>query len=214
MFRPNQARIAHFRADYATHVDFCDVFRNDTKRLYLLAFLLIVNHQESEQCFEFTVEKAFKETAVFKEWVRSWIKRRLIENAIEIVSPASARNRQKHDLWSAEPRETQREREIEIVTKLAPFERFVFVMSILERYSDWDCALLLGCGMSKVARTRMRALRRLPDLATLLPRGDRLEVGGMEVTRNHRPSNPRRSVATSNIKSLKNPHSMGFTLLG
>jgi hypothetical protein len=81
-------------------------------------------------------------------------------------------------------------------------------------YSDWDCALLLGCGMSKVARTRMRALRRLPDLAALLPRGDRLGVGGMEVTRNHRPSNPRRSVATSDIKSLKNPHSMGFTLLG
>jgi len=213
VFRSNKPKIADFRADYAADVDFCDVFTNDTKHLYLLTFLLIANHQQSVQCFASTVDEAFQEPAVFKQWVRSWVKRRLIENAIEIVAPVSARNGQKRDLWSPGQRETK-ECEIDTVTKLAAFERFVFVMSILERYSDWDCALLLGCGMSKVARTRMRALRRLPDLATLLPRGDRLEVGGMEVTRNHRPSNPRRSVATSNIKSLKNPHSMAFTLLG
>jgi hypothetical protein len=214
VFRSNKPKIADFRADYATDVDFCDVFTNDTKHLYLLTFLLIANLQESVQCFASTVEEAFQEPAVFKQWARSWVKRRLIENAIEIVAPVSARNGQKRDLWSPGQRETKRECEIDTVTKLAAFERFVFVMSILERYSDWDCALLLGCGMSKVARTRMRALRRLPDLAALLPRGDRLGVGGMEVTRNHRPSNPRRSVATPDIKSLKNPHSIGFTLLG
>ena len=214
MFCPNQARIAHFRADYATHVDFCDVFRHDAKRLYLLAFLLIANHQESEQCFELTVEKAFKERSVFKEWVRFWIKRRLIENAIEIVSPASARNRQKHDLCSAEPRETQREREIAIVTKLAPFERFVFVMSVLESYSTWDCALLLGSGMNEVAQARMRALLRLPDLAALPSRGDRLPLRGLEVTRNQQPSDPASKVATPDIKSDESLHSIGFTIVG
>ena len=213
MFRSNKPTIADFRADYAADVDFCDLFTNDTKHLYLLTFLLIANHQESVQCFASTVDEAFQEPAVFKQWARSWVKRRLIENAIEMVAPVSARNGQKRDLWSPGQCETK-ECEIDMVTKLAAFDRFVFVMSILERYSDWDCALLLGCGMSKVARTRMRALRRLPALAALLPGGDRLGVGGMEVTRNHRPSNPRRSVATSNIKSLKNPNSMGFTLLG
>jgi hypothetical protein len=94
------------------------------------------------------VEKAFKEQAVLKEWVRSWIKRRLIENAIKMVSPAFARNGQRQELWSAGQCETQRECEIDSVTKLAAFERFVFVMSILERYSDWDCALLLACSMN------------------------------------------------------------------
>ena len=188
MFRPNKAKIADFRADYATHVDFCDVLTSDTKHLYLLAFLLIANHQESEQCFVWTIEEAFKEPAVFKEWVRSWVKRRLIENAITIVWPASARSRRKRDLWGAGQYETQGQCEIDTVTELADFERFVFVMSILERYSTWDCSLLLGCGTNKIAQARMRALRRLPDLAALLPRGDQLPLHRPEVTHDDHPS--------------------------
>ena len=81
----------NFRADYAKHADFCEVFQRDMKPLYLLAFLLTVNHKQAERCFASTLEEAFKEQAVFKEWERSWVKRSLIENAIEIVSPASAR---------------------------------------------------------------------------------------------------------------------------
>ncbi len=182
MFHSDKPKIADFRADYAQHADFCDVFGKDTKPLYLLAFLLTANHNESEQCFVSTIEDVFKEPAVFKEWARSWVKRRLIENAIEIVSPASARNGQKRDLWSAAKRETQREWEIDTVTQLAAFERFAFVMSILERYSNWDCALLLGCGMDKVVQARMTALRRLADLAALFPRGARLPTPRLGVT--------------------------------
>jgi hypothetical protein len=182
VFRSAKPKTTNFRADYANHADFCDAFENDTKPLYLLAFLLTANHKESEQCFVSTVEEAFNEQAVFKEWARSWVKRRLIENAIEIVSPASARNGQKRDLWSAAKRETQREWEIDTVTQLAAFERFVFVMTILERYSNWDCALLLGCGMDKVVQARMTALRRLADLAALFPRGDRLPTPRLGVT--------------------------------
>jgi len=174
VFRSNKQKIANFRAGYAKHADFCEVFEQDTKPLYLLAFLLTANHQESERCFAWTVEEVFQGPAVFKEWARSWIKRRLIENAIEIVSPVSAQNGQKRDLWGAGQSETRRECGIDTVTKLDAFERFVFVMSILERLSNWDCALLLECSMNKVAKARMKALRRLPDLAGLIPRGDEL----------------------------------------
>lgn len=182
MFRSNKPKITNFRVDYAKHADFCDVFRNHTKHLYLLAFLLTTNHEESEQCFLSAVEEAFQEPAVFKEWVRSWIKRRLIENAIKIVSPALAGNGQRCELWSAGQREAQRECEIDSVTKLAALERFVFVMSILERYSNWDCALLMGCSMNRVAQARIKALRRLPDLAALFPRGNGLPMPRLGVT--------------------------------
>jgi DNA-directed RNA polymerase specialized sigma24 family protein len=182
VFRSNKSKIANFRDDYAKHADFCEVFRNDTKPLYLLAFLLTSNHKQSEQCFVSTVEETFKAQAVFKEWARSWVRRRLIENAIEIVSPASARDGQKRDLWSAGQREPQRGYEIDTVTKLTAFERFVFVMSILEHYSNWDCALLLGCSTNKVAQARMRALRRLPDRSALFPRGDELPMRHLGVT--------------------------------
>ena len=181
MFRSNKPKIANFRADYATPVDFCDIFTHDTKHLYLLAFLLTTNHTESEQCFVSTFEKTFTEQAMFKEWARSWIKRRLIENAIEIVSPASARHGQNREFWSAGQREPQRECEIDCVTRLPAIERFVFVMSILERYSNWDCALLLGCSMIQVAQARMKALRRLPDLAARVPRGNGLPMPRLEL---------------------------------
>jgi hypothetical protein len=177
VFRSNRPKIANFRADYAKHADFCDVFRDDTEPLYLLGFLLTANHQESEQCFVSTLEEAFKEQAVFKEWVRSWVKRRLIENAVAIVLPASRRDGQKRDIWRARHHKIQRKCEIDSVTKLAAFERFVFVMSILERYSHWDCSLLLGCSMKKIAQARMTALRRLPELAAIFPRSDGLPMG-------------------------------------
>ena len=73
-------------------------------------------------------------------------------------------------------------REIGTVTKLDAFERFVFVLSILERYSKWDCSLLLGCTVNRVAEARMNALRRLPDLAALFPRGDGLPMRRLRVT--------------------------------
>jgi DNA-directed RNA polymerase specialized sigma24 family protein len=182
VFHSNKPRITNFRAEYAKHADFCDIFKQDMKPLYLLAFLLTASHKEAEQCFSLTLDEGLKEQAVFKEKARSWVKHRLIENAIEIVSPGSAREGQKRDLWSVAQRETHRACEIDAVTKLAPFERFVFVMSILERYSNWDCSLLLGCSVNKVAQARVRALHRLPDLAALVPRGEGLPMRRLAVT--------------------------------
>jgi hypothetical protein len=210
----NKPKITDFRADYATHADFCDVFRNDTKRLYLLAFLLTANHEESERCFVSTIEEIFKEPTVFRECARSWVKRRLIENAIEIVSPASARNGHKREIWSARQHETQRECEIDTVTKLAGFERFVFVMSVLERYPTSDCARLLGCGMNEVPQARMRALCRLADLTARFPRGDQLPLRRLEITHDHQPSGPGSGVARSDLKNDKSLHSMRFAIRG
>jgi DNA-directed RNA polymerase specialized sigma24 family protein len=158
------------------------VFEKEMKPLYLLAFLLTANHKQAEQCFAATVEEALKEQAVFKEWARSWVKRTLIEKAIEIVSPALNRPGEKLDLWSAWHNETTGQDQIDAVTKLTPLERFVFVMSILERHSHSDCALLLGRSTNKVTQARTNALRRLPDsVGLLLPRRQelphRLEIG-------------------------------------
>ncbi len=170
MRRSSKPDIATFRADYANHADFCEVFEKEMKPLYLLAFLLTANHQQAEQCFASAAAEALKVQTVFKEWARSWVKRTLIEKAIEIVSPVSDRSEERRDLWSA-GHETPGQDHIDAVTKLAPLERFVFVMMVLERHSHSDCALLLGCSMNKVAQARTNALRRLPDsVGLLLPR--------------------------------------------
>ncbi len=169
MLRSSKPDTTTFRADYANCADFCEVFEKELKPLYLLAFLLTANHKQAEQCFASTVEEALKEQAVFKEWARSWVKRTLIEKAIQIMSPVLDRPGEKRDLWSAGLNKPPGQDQIDPVTKLAPLERFVFVMSILERHSHSDCALLLGCSMNKVAEARTTALRRLPGSIGVLP---------------------------------------------
>jgi hypothetical protein len=159
----------NLRADYTQRMDFCDVFERDMKSLYLLAFLLTANHSAAEQCFTLTVEEALKERAVFKEWRRSWVKRSLIKNAIQIVSPASAQATEKRELWNIQQGGKLADVEIDAVTRLVPLERFIFVMSILERYPAWECSLLLGCDANRLAQVRMRALRGLPGPDALVP---------------------------------------------
>ena len=183
MRRSSKPDIATCRADYANRADFCEVLEKEMKPLYLLAFLLTANHKQAEQCFASTVEEALREQAVFKEWARPWVKRTLIEQAIEIVSPVLEGPGRKRDLWSRGHDQTPGEDQIDAVAQLAPLERFVFVMSILERHSHSDCALLLGCSMNKVAQARTRALRLLPDFVGVLPQlRQRLPLYRLEVT--------------------------------
>ena len=52
------------------------------------------------------------------------------------------------------------------VLQLEPFERFVYVMSVLERYSDLDCSVLLGCARQDVIAARMSGLQQLEMQST------------------------------------------------
>ena len=54
-------------------------------------------------------------------------------------------------------------RSLEAVLNLEDFERFVFIMSVLEHYSDHDCALLFGCSVREILEARARALRELME---------------------------------------------------
>jgi hypothetical protein len=83
---PEKLKIADSRAGSANRPDFCKVLEQDLKPLYLFAFLLTANHKTAEQCFDATVEQALNEPAVFKDRVRSYIKRTLIRNAIVMLS--------------------------------------------------------------------------------------------------------------------------------
>jgi hypothetical protein len=49
------------------------------------------------------------------------------------------------------------------VFQLEPFERFVYLMSVLERYSDLDFSLLLGCARRDVIAARIRAFQKIEN---------------------------------------------------
>ena len=57
--------------------------------------------------------------------------------------------------------------EIGAVLELEPFERFVFVMLVLEHYSEHECSLLLSCSPRDVIAGRNRALQQLRDAMEL-----------------------------------------------
>ena len=149
-----QPNAAHARCS-----DFCEKLMEDLQPLYLLAFLLMGSHSQAEECFVATIGNAIGATGVFKGWERSWIKRCLIINAIRLVFVATAERYEQPDPWCEVDSDSEACSTINSLTRLMPpFLRFVFVMSVLERYSDHECALLLGRTPRSVAEARIHAL--------------------------------------------------------
>ena len=119
---------------YATAADFQRIFTDDMSGLYLLSFLLAGDPDKAETVFAAGVEECTSGKRVFKEWARSWARRSIIQSAIRIIGPLQ--NSQNVVQNSAVARALQRlplalQAEASAIIELAPFERFVFVMSVL-----------------------------------------------------------------------------------
>jgi len=149
---------------YATSADFCRIFRDEMKPLYLLAFLLTANHTKAEECFRSALADVEKETGVFKEFARSCIRRVIIAHAIRLSAPLSLRKDETKDIWNEAAVDSTASNVINRLARLRPLDRFVFVLTVLERYRDVECAMQLGCARSNVMQARIRALQ---DLGTI-----------------------------------------------
>lgn len=151
---------------YATRADFCQIFENDMNRLYRLSFLLTGDDVIAEQCFVGGLHIAQEGNPVFKEWAEAWARRAIILNAIRMIRPRLTA--ETPELFSQPTGDNATERtEIAEIVKLPVFERFAFVMSVLEGYSDNECALHLGCNRADVTAARTRALERIGKSAGL-----------------------------------------------
>ncbi|MGC2404050.1 MAG: hypothetical protein WA510_29920 [Acidobacteriaceae bacterium] len=149
---------------YASSDDFRRVFDQDMNSLYLLSFLLTADREKAEQCFVSGLEDAVDGNPVFKEWARSWARRVIIVNAVRAINPRPTEENGRSNSTSVSGNgKTPPEEQVEIaaVLALAPFERFVYVMTVLERYSDQDCSLLLGCTRRDVVAARARAFEQI-----------------------------------------------------
>jgi len=152
---------------YATQADFRRVFQEDMNRLYLLSFLLTGERDLAEQCFVSGLRMSSEGNPVFKEWATSWARRTIILTAIRMVRPRLGDpQRSSVPPKTAGPSAISRA-EIANIIALPPFERFVFVMSVLECYTEQECSLLLGCTRREAMEARERALRRTGEGAEL-----------------------------------------------
>jgi hypothetical protein len=147
---------------YATGEDFCWLFVKEMDSLYLLSFLLTGEHSLAEKCFVHGFEDSRKGNPVFNEWARSWARRTIVQRAIQMIRPQTTHNRRSSPTshGGASHAMTQ-PAEIVNIVGLPQFERFVFVMSVLERFSDRECSLLLDCTHGDVAAARTWALHQM-----------------------------------------------------
>jgi hypothetical protein len=154
-------------AQYAAPADFCRIFTEDMKNLYFLSLVLTAVPQKAENCFVSGLDDCSTGNLVFAEWARSWARRVIIKSAIRAIAPQPEPAHQFQNAGAARGvkpwtvKHTQPPVEISAVLGLPDFERFAFVMSVLEGYSDQDCALLLGCTRESVMAARVNALQQL-----------------------------------------------------
>ena len=144
---------------YAIAADFCRIFTKDMNHLYLLSLLLTADPSAAETCFVQGLETSGKNNLVFKEWAESWARRTIIQNAIQMIRP-----NQKTNVSVAVDRLTpdmELPAELAAVASLPAFERFVFIITVLERYSEQECSLLLGCTRGDINAAKIRALRQI-----------------------------------------------------
>jgi hypothetical protein len=154
---------------YATSADFARVFREDMGSLHWLSFLLTADHEKAEKCFVSGLDDCVEGNNVFREWARSWGRRAIIQNAVRMLAP-----RQEDPTGAPAPVDSvdygfgqtpETNAAITNILKLRDFERFVFVLSVLERYSDQECPVLLGCSRQHVREAKTRGLQQLSESA-------------------------------------------------
>ena len=164
---PIQVR-EHEGSLYASHEDFHTIFNEDLKELYQLSFLLTRDTAKAERCLVSGLEDCISGNRVFREWARSWAKRTIVQNAIRELKPRPSRSNSPlaetilpdiGQLLSGPGGHFA----IDAVLGLEDFERFVFVLSVLEHYSEHDCGLLLGGPAREIREGRTRALKELAN---------------------------------------------------
>jgi hypothetical protein len=152
---------------YASCADFCQVFAEDMNSLYLLAFLLVANHEKAERCFVSGLQDVLRGNPVFKAWAHSWARRAVILNAMRVGNPGSAHGNGGDRPGSDEvhnngnPLPIEQPAEVAVLLGMEPFERFVYVITVLERESDQECSMLLGCVPRDVVAARARAFQQI-----------------------------------------------------
>jgi hypothetical protein len=117
--------------------------------------------------FPLRVEDAVSNNSVFKDRTHLWARRSIILHAIQLLCP-----RPNHEHQSNEVRLSIGEISAEVraypnlvgIVRLNSFERFVFITSILDKYSDQECSLFLGCFLRDVINAWIAAFRHLPSV--------------------------------------------------
>jgi hypothetical protein len=151
---------------YASSGDFHRIFNEENDSLHRLSFLLTADREKAEQCFVSGLQESVNGSPVFKEWAHAWARRTIIQNAVRVINPRPVKEHAPSRFDSTGTTLAVEQVETAAVLQLEPFERFVYVIWVLERYSDLDCSVLLGCEERDVIAARIRAFEQIEMQST------------------------------------------------
>jgi hypothetical protein len=159
---------------YATAVDLLKTFTEEMHSLYLLSLLLTADNDKAEQCFVSAMGECLEEIGVFMDWMPSRPRRAILKSAIRMIMPVPE-HADSLSLIGLKPAATPAENNpFAAILALDPFERFVFVISVLEGRSEQDCAILLRSSRRDVMIARVLAIKRLANSDDAYAQADEL----------------------------------------
>jgi hypothetical protein len=144
-------------------LDKCQFLVSHMEQYYSLALLLTASVEDAESCFVLALDRWSKACTnlglIVQEAANASIKRALVDCALQTCHPFFNNFPQEAALEIARETLTSNQSPwLAAIMQLDNFERFVFVLSVLESYSDQECADLLRCQPREVAESRVQAL--------------------------------------------------------
>lgn len=154
------------KCDDPFNEDVQELLNEEAESLYLLAFLLTANQRMAERCFVASLDDCVNGTPTSERWARSWARRRIVRNAVRMIAPHSSLVAPASGTLPSATQVGLPIMPLEFaafgdIVALDDFERFEYVLSVLERYPEQDCALLLDVSRQEVRNARDRALKRI-----------------------------------------------------
>jgi hypothetical protein len=166
-FHSNRFRLIE-EDTYATSDDFQRLFARDMSGLFRLSLQLTADAEKAESCLIMAMKECFDNSTVSKGWASVWARRTVVRNAIRLVlgTETPITNKMHSEVvpgFHLQPREYRIEalRDSLAILELPDFDRLVFVICVLERYSILDCALLLKRSPNDVNYARVRAINKV-----------------------------------------------------
>ncbi len=141
----------------AAPTDCYRIFSEEMDGLYYLAFLLTADKNIAERCFAGGLGECVDHFSALDD-SRSWARSAIVRSAIGIIRPVPEKDN--YEVNTDLPTTEGAFNPFVFIVSLPAFERFVFVMSILEGQSDELCRGLLSCSRQEVVMARKNALKR------------------------------------------------------
>lgn len=162
----NKAAVGN-KSKYSDSEHFRQLFTENAHSLFLFSFLLTADQEKAEQCFVAGLAECADGDSVFREWAQSWAMRVIARDAVRIIGPHPIPERPAFSAIQStdEVRLATglRDARLARVLALGDFERFVYVLSVLERHSDRDCAALLDTSRTEIREARLRAIQHIAE---------------------------------------------------